>query len=390
MARGAKGKAPGGDRLAKEPASQSSEVSWPVPAALEGVKSRKRPVFKLDKAEGLGTCGTRSALSISINLDSRVLAIGEAGEAVLPILFDSDRTVSTRHASLGVARLGPHLAGLNATPDEHKTAITEALASRPQVVVVEERLHDGGLAWADVFHGMLRSSALRSFRGAITIAAREETFLIREVCTERWSDSQQAMETHQEEITGCRFQIAQDVLAGISPATLLQAASAPSRRRGGKDDGVSASSQELLWEAVSLFEHMFEEDLFEKVQEKGWQVSLLIETGKDDTKHVLGLICYEILGLPRAELHIHRLAVQLNLRGKGYGRILMQWLIAEAARMPQSQCTRISCSAFDNVVPFYEKLGFTVCAPPQLEVLHEGDPQTWMERPNASLLGDGA
>jgi GNAT superfamily N-acetyltransferase len=392
MPRGTKGnKDSGAAKAAPAARESSSEVAWPAPAALEGVKSRKRPIFKVEKAVGLGKCGTRSASSISINLDSRVLALGDGGEAVLPLLLDPKSVVPTRHASLGVARLGPHLAGAAASADEHKVAVSEALASRPQIVVLEERLPDGGVAWVDVFHGLLRSAALRSFRGAVIVVAREETFLLREVCTERWADGQQVMETHQEAITGCNLQISQDALANTSPSALLEVASPSSRKRGGRGGDGSEGPGEMLWEAVSLFELMFEEDLLEKVKTEGWKVSFLIQTSADGyTKHLLGLICYSLASSLRAELHVDRIAVQMSLRGRGFGRILMQWIIEEAARMPTSRCACISCSALDNVVPFYQRVGFAACARPESWPVPEGEPQTWMELPNASLVGEVA
>ncbi len=54
-------------------------------------------------------------------------------------------------------------------------------------------------------------------------------------------------------------------------------------------------------------------------------------------------------------LHIGRVAVKENQRGKGYGRKLLDYLLAYAKK---SGFEGVELSAVDTAVGFYEKLGF--------------------------------
>merc|ERR1712139_386161 len=87
------------------------------------------------------------------------------------------------------------------------------------------------------------------------------------------------------------------------------------------------------------------------------------------------------------ELEIERLAVPRSLKGHGFGSMMMRWIMAEVARMPQSDCSAITCNALSNVVKFYESQGFKLNPdrqPPQQE--GEDDPNMFMELPNVSLV----
>jgi len=258
--------------------------------------------------------------------------------------------------------------------------------------LLEERLADGGLAWVEAFHALLRGSSLRTFKGAVVVAACEETFLLREVCTERWVEASSGKAVRQEAISS-KLQIVKDISVGTGAAMLN---ASPSKKRGGR--GGDEGPGELVWAASKLFEREFEGDLFDEMAEHAeMKVSLLTQTGEDGIQQLLGLICYDAHPAPRSELYIHRIAVQSNLRGKGYGKVLMHWLMEEAARMPKSQCNRISCSALDKVVSFYKKEGFEVIERPEEHKAvdedssdDDADPQTFMALPNASLVGEVA
>lgn len=73
----------------------------------------------------------------------------------------------------------------------------------------------------------------------------------------------------------------------------------------------------------------------------------------------------EVDGCAKAE----RVAVLARERGLGLGRALMDALEAEARRQ---RYTELILNAQEEVVPFYERLGYTACGPSFLEagILH--------------------
>jgi len=60
------------------------------------------------------------------------------------------------------------------------------------------------------------------------------------------------------------------------------------------------------------------------------------------------------------------LAVPRKFCGQGHAQQVMSWAQAKAIRLPHSECSLITCSAVDRVVPFYQKLDFVVCERPHV------------------------
>jgi len=360
---------------------------WPNPAPLDGVKSLSKSIFSVNKAK----CSS----GLSLTLQSRVLVLGEVGNAITAWLLRAPGIQcpdGARHDSLVVARLGPHLAGPSASVDEHKAAVIEAFKPRPQVVLLEEGLMQGGSGWAELFRELVRSEGAQSFRGALVVLAHEETRALHELCQERWIGT--GIEFHREEMTGHGLHIIENAVAlqrAIENASAIGRRGVNDRRRGRNGNGGGTEDAAvILQEAAELCEFCFEEDLFEKARMKRWIVSLLVEVNPDSSRSLRGFICYNLRTSPRAELHIERLAVCPRQRGRGHARVLMHWILQEASHLPLSRCAFVSCSAFHSVVQLYQRFGFMATNAPealQKEIDEEdGDPQTWMELPNPSLV----
>lgn len=79
------------------------------------------------------------------------------------------------------------------------------------------------------------------------------------------------------------------------------------------------------------------------------------------SRHFGVLVDGEIIGTCRVRLmgsaaKIERVAILKAYRGKGIGRALMKYILAELRKEPMIELFRLSSQAF--AVPFYEKLGF--------------------------------
>jgi len=330
---------------------------------------------------------TLRASDLTVALESRIAALGEAGRTVAALLLDEQLPASGavwRHPALKVALLGPRLAGPSGSPGEHAAAVSAVLKARPQVVVLEEAPGQAGGAWAKAFGALLRSDALRSFKGAVVVCALEETFALRAACSERWALVDGAL--RQEPLHGRGLEVIEDALGtglGPRPGPDVAAGSRRRARRPGRSEEGA-----LLEEARSLSEFCFEEDLPRQASAESWTVTLLVEAA-DGGGSLRASLCHRWLPPPRAELRVERLAVPPKHRGHGYAKELMRWLFSEAARMPRSECERITCSAFEHVVPFYRSLGFAAAAPLEPSAEAAGDPQRLLAKPNASLLAAG-
>jgi len=370
---------------------QCGPPAWPVPRALEGVKSKKRAIVKVDGDASAGEAVLHAA-GLALTLESRVAAVGAAGRAAAAWLGAADAPGGAvwTHRGLAVAHLGPHLAGAGAEVAEHFAAVSRALAARPQVVLLDEALGAGSAAWVGAFRLLLRQEGLQGFGGAVVVCCETETFATRRVCSEKWIVD--AGKVRREEAPTQSLQIVEDAFGVGSAATAGEdgpgAGRGGGRRRGrqqAQDDGPA-----LLDEARELSEYIFEEDLADCALQQGWTVTLLAEAQQDGTRALCGYLCYRMIPAPRAEMHIERLAVAQRTRGRGHARQLMQWALEEAARLPPDVCSSLTCSAFDKVVPFYARFGFEVAPRPDAKAQDDEEPQTWMALANASLLPQAA
>lgn len=346
-------------------------VSWPAPSALSGVKSKKKPVFKVASGTVVSPCCTLDITDVSLCLESRLLAVGDAGRLLVEVLLQEQELSSgkaIRHEQLVALRLGPELAGLDAGPSEHKRAVLKALqASKPHVIVLDEAAGLGVRGWSCAFRELARSDAVRSYKGAVIVCSAKESFALRGVCDERWSAARGQM--RQSPCGGDGLEIIEDAL--VVPVPSGKAA----KKRGARD--AAEYAQALLAEARELSEAEFEEDVVDVCQEEGWTLTLLVDTATDGANRLKGYLCYKTRSAPCADLHVSRVCTPRRLRGKGHGVLLMQWAMEKAQQLPDETCRSVSLAALDTVVPFYTKLGFV--ARGREKVKDGEDPQTVMD-----------
>jgi len=217
-----------------------------------------------------------------------------------------------------------------------------------------------GTEWAPMFVELLSTEAIAACLDAVVLWLAKDAPMTGLHCSEL---SQKEDDVHD------RFEIVEDVLTqGV----------------GASDDHDAIGT--ILEEVRELSDECFGEDCVAKALEKGWTLTLLTDAAaasNSSDMRLCGFLCHVHAPVPRAELHVARLAVPRRHRGCGHGQALMRWILAKAAHMPQSDCGWVSLSALDEAVPFYERFGFfdMTCGDPQ-------DPdhfQTWMELKNISV-----
>lgn len=337
-------------------ASGRGAAQWPTPLPLEGVKSRKKPIFQVVDAELPGTNGSRArkVSGLQLCLTSRVAAIGEAGLAGVRLLLGEAAPCEGslyRHDSLRVARLGPQ--SLAACRGGYGEAIEAALQERPQVVVLEESLGQKDREWAAAFRATLCSEALASFRGAVVVAVADETHSLAALCTESWVAA------------GSRLQ-QESYLEIIEHA--LEA-----------DSG----AEDLLDEALAI-DYCQLRHWVDIARAEDQQITLFSSVGQDGKKSLRGFLCHHMKE-NQAEFHIRFVFVPKPYRGTGLGARVVQWAVSKANRMPQSECRWISLKAADDsLVPWYEKFGFCDMTCGQCD----DEDEVWMELKNSSTNAD--
>jgi len=362
------------DELRLPAAAATMLLPWPVPTPLEGVKSRKRAIFSLEAANVVVEGDVVSRISsVRLCLESRVVAVGAAGRALVEVLLGDRKLAGGRaqaHDGLRAVRLGASTAGcLDADGHFDEAAVVTALQCRPHVVVLEEGVESE--AWASIFEHLLTCAEVISFRGAIVVCAHEETLAVRSLCTERWTGADGWL--WQEQLAGDALEIWEDVLGALS--TKCDKSIQPQE---GMDD--------LLRECSEVAQHFFSEDSVAKARERGWVLSLLVEPLPAEPPRLCAFMCHRPPGHGRNDLHVARLAVPETARRGGYGQRLMHWILRKAANLPKSECAWVSLSSLDTAMPFYEKFGFIDMTCDDME-----DPdhfQTWMELQNVSVVSE--
>eukprot|EP00933_Yihiella_yeosuensis_P043840 TRINITY_DN3882_c1_g2_i1.p1 TRINITY_DN3882_c1_g2~~TRINITY_DN3882_c1_g2_i1.p1 ORF type:complete len:378 (+),score=78.60 TRINITY_DN3882_c1_g2_i1:43-1176(+) len=349
---------------------------WPSPKPLEGVKSRHRSIFEivLGGLEGGDTQQVSRVSGLKLCLDSRICASGASGKIAVDLFLGRGRQLASgkavRHESLRVAHLGPHLAGVNSSSDEHAAAIAEEMSQRPHVVVLDEANSEDDSAWDEVFSALIAEEQLFcQFHGAVVFFVSEETPVVSKICTSQWSGSSSWL---WQEPMVTKLKIVEDVSLANEDLSVAsdQCSEAPS----------------FLEEVTSLSKQVFfGEDTVEKARDRGWAMTLLIEDECSENPKFCGFMCHSV-NKNKAEFHIARIAVIEQSRGKGYGRTMMQWALDKAGKMPRNRCKWISLSALDEAVPFYEQFGFMDMTCDNLE--EDEHIQTWMELKNISVVPD--
>jgi len=147
---------------------------------------------------------------------------------------------------------------------------------------------------------------------------------------------------------------------------------------------------DLIEGARGLSQSVFSQDCIERAETRDWTVAVLTEVAPNVERLFCGFICYVHYPAPTAELHIKLLAVSTEIKRRGHGTHLMRWLLAKAARMPESECRWLTVSAWESAMPFYERFGFCdfFCSrDPNLgneegDLENDEEKQFWMELKN--------
>jgi len=362
-------------------------AAWPIPGKLEGVKTRSKVIVKARKGE-IEVAGDRvyGFSNIAMSGESRILAVGAAGHAVAQMVLkkQSPKSGEIAHVvGLVMVHLGPHLAGVGASCDEHEAAVNDALRVKPHIVVLDEALAEGSQTWIQTFDKVLHNEAIRGFKGGVVVCvATEPVGPPCHGCNEKWADAQEPDSRILQTDVSSKLRLIQNA-QDESTAGLESASKELSRKLGRESANVCIDTAVLMEAARELSEYCFEEDLFKVATRDDDTITLLTETFPSGMSCLCGYICYKFYQTPRAELHITRLAVPRSHRRRGLGKQLMQWIMGRAARAPTSEVQFITVTALETAVPFYAKFGFVVA--PSREKLKEED-VTWMEIPNVSVV----
>jgi GNAT superfamily N-acetyltransferase len=230
--------------------------------------------------------------------------------------------------------------------------LEEALQKRPQVIVLDEDLGCARGEWDEVFTALLCSEGLRNFKGAVIVCVADETRALAPSINECWVATGRCLRQE------AYLEVIQHDFSG----------------------GCNGQACDLLQEALEIDTLKF---WIDDAKKNCQTVSLFASCTAADKKSIRGFVCHHMK--PRqAEFHVRFIFVPSEHRGNGFGRRLVQWIIASASRMPQSTCNWISLdAAYEALVPWYETFGFTdmTCGADEYG-------QIWMERRNVSVVED--
>jgi hypothetical protein len=269
-----------------------------------------------------------------------------------------------RHADLSVAYFGPDCLAAAEAGDSAVAVLAAALAEqRPHVVVLDEAWEkSSSSSWGHGFSEVLSSDALRSFRGAVVVCAPEESQDFMQPCSECWTAT------------------AKD---GLHQAPCLRIIEDALANSAGSDAAEAAEADALLEQALSI-QSCHLAYWIDKGRYEGCNITLFAEAGKDgEQQRLVGFLCHRLIE-STGEFKVEFIFVPEWLRGSGYGKRVMHWVIGKGARLPQSECRWITLSAVDERVPFYEQFGFIDMGSDE----SKEEEQTWMELRNISRISE--
>lgn len=350
----------------------ASMLQWPEPKALGGVKSKKLPIFELAEAEinvGAELC---KADGIKLSLNSRILAVGEGGRAVVRLL-EEKATVSSgqawRQPNLSIVHLGPDELSRHLLGDDFVGAINAAMEVRPQVVILDECLKHHNTAWAHAFSMVLSSDAFRAFGGAIVVLCSDETLPVSRLCPETWIL-----------LRDLGFGKSVQSIASLETYDVTDACSE-------EDAQLDSVSQSLLDQALAIEDEKASKDgnlklWMDKCKDEPCRIKIFASVDADGQRSFRGFLCQEMIE-GNGEFHIRFVYVPREYRGIGLGSRLMEWVLNSAKRLPPSECGWISLEAAnEDLVAYYERFGFVDFGG------EDDDGNTWMERKNESIIGE--
>jgi len=342
-------------------------------AGLAGVKSRKKHIFEVTSAEfsvGQEESSSVLALELSISLESRIAVIGvEARAAVRGGLLDPQREGGhavhdgvTHHEDLQVLHLCPsrtrQAAENTADAVDAEAVLASIASSQAQVIVLDEARDADCDEWAAIFSEVLLSNALRDFKGAVVVCVDRGSRALTRICSERWA----MFDGHLRQRP--RLEIVENALDKQADASALL------KQACALKTSLSKSLQSWVDEA----------------RDEDWTITLFSGLGRAGAPELCGFLCHHLTDA--GEFSIDFVFVPKDLRGLGYGKLLVQWAIERAAQRPQSECRWITLSAVEDKVVFYEKFGFTDLGERDVEGSFDEDGvqdrQIWMELRNVS------
>lgn len=358
------------------------DVPWPRPLPLEGVKSRKRPIFEVPKAsfKSNDTHSMNTFTDLELTLESRVAVAGDRlCRSTIDLLLGTRKLVTgelSRQYGLLVCHLGPHLMK-NLEQDSvelYLQVAAAALEQRPHVLILDEAQLTGSEVWSQAFHQLLHHQSLHEFRGAVVICAAEETQGIRRICQQRWTGAGEWLWQESMEEDEC-LEFSEDVLS-----------------KAGEESYVE---EQFVQEIRS--QNPFLEDTVKVAQDGGWTLTVLTTLESDHAevdeasaltnstkckRRLAGFICYTFASPGYCK--IKRIAVVKLLRKGGYGRRLLRFALDKASQRPHSEVAWVALSAMDAAVPWYERFGFIDMTADDLEASEHRE--TEMELPNISTV----
>jgi len=283
-----------------------------------------------------------SVARVSLTLQSRVVAIGHAGQSLADILLGLQMPIAgsaSRHDDLTVLHVGPHLRDTN--------GIVAALETRPHVVVLSDAEDDG--EWGKTFQEVVHSKELRSFRGALVLCVGQENrnSVPEGLCSTRWIASSGTL--HAESVA-IRLNIIDDLCgkAEVDPsysAVLAQVSELVAANFGDADD-----------------------------LQRGWTIVALTTTNSSGGHELLGYMSYNVEPALEA-LCLQRLAVMPKHRQCGYASQMVQWMVE---RTKTSGHESLWVHAVPKLQSINTKLGFSYMDPADETRLDEEKTSAWM------------
>ncbi|CAD7958723.1 unnamed protein product [Amoebophrya sp. A120] len=111
----------------------------------------------------------------------------------------------------------------------------------------------------------------------------------------------------------------------------------------------------LVEQTKQLFNSEFEEDFATQCSKKGgYRLTIMTEK---DTNEVCSFVMYKINPKEKC-LSIAHVAVPASKRRRGFGKIMMQWVIKYAKKQPRSNVAFLALSSMPGSIKFHQSLGF--------------------------------
>lgn len=333
------------------PTVRSGLPSLPSPPALDGLKSRLRPVlsFQLGADAAVAPAAPpkgKQPSAPALALSSRGAISGVEAEEFERLVARLERAESGGdvwcHVGLSLATI---------RGDDVALELEAAVERRPHVVLVSTKaLKSGGKALSEV---------LKAYKGAVMVLEDCPCLEAGVVDGLLWS-------------LGVTWRWAADGSGALRSAAPPQGPKVGEMledlrpRRLREDPNLAA----LVSATEPIYREHFHSTLLEELEDTfdDAQVAFLASPATDEEPaELLGFIVYRFWGPPLKAASILRVAVPAKHRMFGYGRQLVQWFVEKARRQPRHHTNKVALSAVPSAIAFYERLHFV------RDALLEGD-----------------